>query len=334
MTWRAPVSTGRTRGPRVRRRLAKVSDHRMQGTASMVVETFTSATARVYTIELSLMVPRLLRDHRYLAVEIPSRSRRHPREPSRAVRNVPERPRRRRRHGGQARVHQTLAKPSRGAPDEESFVPQESMTPRERWMAVLSLKQPDRVPMDIWLTPKRALCAHLGCDFDTAGTPPHRHRSRRGPYVRRTPEGQDIWGLVRRVDTARACTTSRQRRSRGSRPWTRSGTLRLAPPRLVGLRPSARAPARNEHRPCAAAARTVSALQTASRRSTGPSTCSCAPTSSSTASTSSSSWPTRTPAHLRNHSGDGRDHLCRRRPRRADRPPHDPRTHAGIPVSP
>jgi uroporphyrinogen decarboxylase len=40
----------------------------------------------------------------------------------------------------------------------------ETMTPRERWLAVLRREQPDRVPMDYWTTPEAhaALCAHLG----------------------------------------------------------------------------------------------------------------------------------------------------------------------------
>ena len=82
-------------------------------------------------------------------------------------------------------------------------MPQESMTPRERWMAVLSRRQPDRVPMDIWLTPEArdALCAHLGCDFDTALERLHIDTplTAAGRYVGPVPpEGQDIWGLVRR----------------------------------------------------------------------------------------------------------------------------------------
>jgi uroporphyrinogen decarboxylase len=33
-------------------------------------------------------------------------------------------------------------------------MPKESMTPRERWMAVLERRKPDRVPMDYWATPE------------------------------------------------------------------------------------------------------------------------------------------------------------------------------------
>lgn len=42
---------------------------------------------------------------------------------------------------------------------------QETMTPRERWQAVLSRQIPDRVPMDYWATTEftRKLMKHLGC---------------------------------------------------------------------------------------------------------------------------------------------------------------------------
>ena len=44
-------------------------------------------------------------------------------------------------------------------------MPVETMTPRERWLAVLRHEQPDRVPMDYWSTPEfeRKLLKHLGC---------------------------------------------------------------------------------------------------------------------------------------------------------------------------
>lgn len=82
----------------------------------------------------------------------------------------------------------------------------ETMTPRERWMAVLTRETPDRVPMDIWLTPEAQdrLCAHLGCDFDTALERLHIDTplTVTGRYIGPVPgEGQDIWGLKhRRVD--------------------------------------------------------------------------------------------------------------------------------------
>ncbi len=44
-------------------------------------------------------------------------------------------------------------------------MPRETMTPRERWQAVLRRETPDRVPMDYWATPEasRKLVDHLGC---------------------------------------------------------------------------------------------------------------------------------------------------------------------------
>ena len=41
----------------------------------------------------------------------------------------------------------------------------ETMTPRERWLAVLTRHPPDRVPMDYWATPEATerLLQHLGC---------------------------------------------------------------------------------------------------------------------------------------------------------------------------
>ena len=41
---------------------------------------------------------------------------------------------------------------------------QETMTPRERWLAVLTRQTPDRVPMDYWTTDEayQKLCQHLG----------------------------------------------------------------------------------------------------------------------------------------------------------------------------
>ncbi len=44
-------------------------------------------------------------------------------------------------------------------------MPKETMTPRERWLAVLTRRPPDRVPMDYWGTDEATakLCRHLGC---------------------------------------------------------------------------------------------------------------------------------------------------------------------------
>ena len=44
-------------------------------------------------------------------------------------------------------------------------MPQESMTSKERWLAVLQRETPDRVPMDYWGTEETMaiLMQHLGC---------------------------------------------------------------------------------------------------------------------------------------------------------------------------
>lgn len=44
-------------------------------------------------------------------------------------------------------------------------MPKETMTPRERWLAVLRRQKPDRVPMDYWSTDEaaRKLIKYLGC---------------------------------------------------------------------------------------------------------------------------------------------------------------------------
>lgn len=50
----------------------------------------------------------------------------------------------------------------------------DSMTPRERWLAVLNRERPDRVPMDYWATPEATdmLARFLGCLADDAVTTP------------------------------------------------------------------------------------------------------------------------------------------------------------------
>jgi uroporphyrinogen decarboxylase len=44
-------------------------------------------------------------------------------------------------------------------------MPVETMTPRERWLAVLQRRSPDRVPTDYWATPEASakLVEHMGC---------------------------------------------------------------------------------------------------------------------------------------------------------------------------
>jgi len=47
-------------------------------------------------------------------------------------------------------------------------MPKESMTPRERWLAVLNRQKPDRIPMDYWATPEatRKLMRYLKCESE------------------------------------------------------------------------------------------------------------------------------------------------------------------------
>jgi uroporphyrinogen decarboxylase len=75
------------------------------------------------------------------------------------------------------------------------------MTPRERWLAVLQRRLPDRVPLDYWATEEvnRSLMAHLGCsskaemlkklhvDFIVDIVPRYV-----GPAL---PPGRDVWGI-------------------------------------------------------------------------------------------------------------------------------------------
>lgn len=76
----------------------------------------------------------------------------------------------------------------------------ETMTPRERWLAVLTRKKPDRVPMDFWGTTeaREKLCKHLGCDFETALQRLHVDVPFNvGPkYIGPSPMGgEDMWGF-------------------------------------------------------------------------------------------------------------------------------------------
>ena len=49
-------------------------------------------------------------------------------------------------------------------------MPKETMTPRERWLAVLNREEPDRVPMDYWATGEATtkVMKHLGCADERA----------------------------------------------------------------------------------------------------------------------------------------------------------------------
>jgi len=79
-------------------------------------------------------------------------------------------------------------------------MPTETMTPRERWLAVMRREKPDRVPLDYWATGEatRKLLAHMGCATTTEmferlhidridGVGPHYT----GPA---SPPGEDIYG--------------------------------------------------------------------------------------------------------------------------------------------
>lgn len=79
-------------------------------------------------------------------------------------------------------------------------MPQETMTPRERWLAVLKRQKPDRIPMDYWATAEATekLLKHLGCDFDTMIQKLHIDLPVRvGPQYAGPPpeEGKDIFGV-------------------------------------------------------------------------------------------------------------------------------------------
>ena len=83
-------------------------------------------------------------------------------------------------------------------------MPQETMTPRERWEAVLRHETPDRLPMDYWGTSEagQKLIAHLGLEsmaqvheqlhIDVLTTVGPRYA---GPPI---PEGQDVHGCRHR----------------------------------------------------------------------------------------------------------------------------------------
>jgi len=83
----------------------------------------------------------------------------------------------------------------------------ETMTPRERWLAVLNRRKPDRLPMDYWATSEATarLMAYLGCEsqaeimerlhIDSVLSVSPRYV---GPTL---PEGEDVFGCrFREVD--------------------------------------------------------------------------------------------------------------------------------------
>jgi uroporphyrinogen decarboxylase len=76
----------------------------------------------------------------------------------------------------------------------------ETMTGRERWLAVLNREVPDRVPMDYWATEEATqnLLEYLGCDFDEMLRRLHIDLPHTvgGRYVGPPPkDGEDIWGF-------------------------------------------------------------------------------------------------------------------------------------------
>jgi uroporphyrinogen decarboxylase len=79
-------------------------------------------------------------------------------------------------------------------------MPKETMSPRDRWEAVLVRKSPDRVPMDYWATPEATekLQKHLGMDsIDDIFERLHIDRpvGIGGRYIGpEAPEGEDIFG--------------------------------------------------------------------------------------------------------------------------------------------
>lgn len=83
-------------------------------------------------------------------------------------------------------------------------MPKESMTPRERWEAVLTRQTPDRVPMDYWATAEFSdkFCRHLGVSsIDEALRRLHVDRPLDvgGRYVGPPiPANQDVFGITYR----------------------------------------------------------------------------------------------------------------------------------------
>src|ERR1041385_7871144 len=82
----------------------------------------------------------------------------------------------------------------------EACMLKETMSPRERWLAVLTRRTPDRVPMDYWATAEatKKLCDHLGCACDEMLERLHIDKpiSVGGCHVGPPPKkGEDIWGL-------------------------------------------------------------------------------------------------------------------------------------------
>ena len=83
-------------------------------------------------------------------------------------------------------------------------MPKETMTGRERWLAVLNRETPDRVPMDYRATPEaeQKLCARLNCTLEEALSRLHIDvpSTVEGRYIGPSPEeGQDAFGIKYRT---------------------------------------------------------------------------------------------------------------------------------------
>lgn len=83
-------------------------------------------------------------------------------------------------------------------------MPKETMTSRERWLAVLKREKPDRIPMEYWGTVEATekLLRHLGCDYEEMLTRLHIDNPvfaggrYMGPVI---PEGYDVFGIEYRM---------------------------------------------------------------------------------------------------------------------------------------
>src|SRR3990172_4770703 len=82
-------------------------------------------------------------------------------------------------------------------------MPKDTLTPKERWLAVVAGEKPDRVPMDMWATGEALgrLLAYLGCEYETLlerlhiDAPLMLEPEYVGP---RLPPDTDVWGMRRR----------------------------------------------------------------------------------------------------------------------------------------
>lgn len=79
-------------------------------------------------------------------------------------------------------------------------MPKETMTPRERWLAVLKRETPDRIPMDYWATPEanQKLLEYMNCDYYEMLRRLHIDTPLvvYGNYIGPPPkDGEDIWGI-------------------------------------------------------------------------------------------------------------------------------------------